>query len=454
MNSYSGKRKYPANLESGLPSPLKRTGLLIFCFFCFISYGFLPGYAQEEQTGKEQPTGKFIKKYWYQSGQEHGNPKFNDRIRVNAPEVTLHPSFGKRIEVRGNGMVQILAEEPLDQLAEAYLYLEMWGGHPGTANKRVTVNGRSTYAIPEMGTATENCTYQYPRIPLKITDLVNGYNVFQFACDSGDSFWGHFLIDNVCLQLVLKNENPALNAAGLQSFTAEVMAASQNADTIQLQLQASDLSKIAKVEYHGYYTGYDDNGNNLEHDWHGYTKNKLPENIIGSSEKAPFSVTWNTSMLPAQNAVKVKAVIHFKDNDEIVYISPEKGNIIIPARPGAQVTLFKSSDIPHPFWSRANKLNTCTIYTDAVPKTIEKAELHILIWDGGAGTVQDHFKFNGHPLQLASGAHAHDVIYRIFELDPTWIKSGENKIELLSDTEHHGIEVLLPGPALVIRSKQ
>ena len=396
-------------------------------------------------------TGKFIKPYWYQAGKEHGNPKFNNRIRVNAPEVVLHPDFGKRIEVRGNGMIQILTEEPLDQIAAAYLYLEMWGGHPGTANKRVIVNGRNTYPIPEVGTAAGNCTYQYPLIPLKITDLVNGYNAFQFACDNGTSFWGHFLIDNACLQLVLKNEHPALNTAGLQEFTAMVTSAGQNEDAIKLQLQTNDVSKIAKVEYHGYYIGFDDNGNNLERDWHGYTKNKLPENIIGSSDTPPFSVTWSISMLPAQNEVSVKAVIHFKNND-ILYMTPETRGLQVPVRPDVQVNQFKSYDMPYPFWSRANRLNTCTIYADVIPDEIEKAELHILIWDGGEGTVEDHFKFNNQPLQLASRQHAHDVIYRIFEVDPAMIKTGENEIELLSDTEHHGIEVLLPGPLLVVRS--
>jgi hypothetical protein len=30
--------------------------------------------------------------------------------------------------------------------------------------------------------------------------------------------------------------------------------------------------------------------------------------------------------------------------------------------------------------------------------------------------------------------------------------AGANEFELLSDTEHHGIEILLPGPCLMVRS--
>ena len=81
----------------------------------------------------------------------------------------------------------IRAEENLFRLTAAEFYCEAWGGHPGTANKRITVNGRSTYFLPRVGAEEGHCTYFYPSVPLKLTDLVNGYNAFQFACDRGTS---------------------------------------------------------------------------------------------------------------------------------------------------------------------------------------------------------------------------------------------------------------------------
>ncbi len=97
--------------------------------------------------------GRFLREHWFAHSMENGNPVSNKRFRVNAPEVVLHPNFGKRSEVRSSGMLQIQLKEDLSLLEGADLYIELWGGHPGTANKRVTVNGRSTYAIPEVGTA-------------------------------------------------------------------------------------------------------------------------------------------------------------------------------------------------------------------------------------------------------------------------------------------------------------
>ena len=50
----------------------------------------------------------------------------------------MHSTFGKRVEARENGLMLIQAEENLFNLTGAELYLEMWGGHPGTAGKRVS----------------------------------------------------------------------------------------------------------------------------------------------------------------------------------------------------------------------------------------------------------------------------------------------------------------------------
>ena len=133
----------------------------------------------------------FEQVHWYQQGAEYANPHFNGRqLRVNAPEASTHPEFASRSEPQSSGMARILIAEDLRKIRRVDLSTEIWGGHPGTTNKRVSVNGRSTHAIPEVGTADHNCTHQYPTFNLRPTDLVNGYNSLQFACDQGDTFWG------------------------------------------------------------------------------------------------------------------------------------------------------------------------------------------------------------------------------------------------------------------------
>ena len=66
--------------------------------------------------------------------------------------------------------------------------------------------------------------------------------------------------------------------------------------------------------------------------------------------------------------------------------------------------------------------------------------------------MNDYFTVNGRPVPVA-GAGNHDVLYSRRELDPRLLERGTNRIKLRSDTEHHGIEVLMPGPALMVRRR-
>lgn len=400
-------------------------------------------------------SGRFYRLYWYEKGIEQGNPLFNARFRVNDPDVALNPRFMYRSEPRGNGMMQIRIEEDLAQLSAAELYLELWGGHPGTANKRISINGRSQYSIPENGTSDGNCTHLYPTLSLKLTDLVNGYNALQFACDKGSSFWGHFIVDNAALRLSLKPDHPDLKKFGLAGFHAAVMTAPSGGrqETIRLELSASspNLLAIASVDYQGFYHGYAENGSPETANWHGFTKARQPVATVASSQQSPFAAEWDFSMLPAQEDAAVQAIVRFKERPGLVFVTaPVRGLKLVRPEP-KKVELITSKDLPKQFWSRAGRKSHCTLELGTDPAMIERAELHVVVWDGGAGTVKNYFTLNEHPLQVAGNAK-HDVIYSKLPIEPALLRRGENRIELLSDTEHHGIEVLLPGPALVIRS--
>ena len=429
-------------------------GLALFPAFVLCCLAVLPCTGQERASPWDEG-GDFWRLHWYERGLEHGNPFYNSRFRVNSPEAALLPAFKDRSEVRGNGLMLILAEEDLGQISAADLYLEIWGGHPGTANKRVMVNGRSQYSLPEVGTAAGHCTHQYPTIPLRITDLVNGYNAVQFSCDQGASFWGHFIVDNACLRVALRRGHPDLIKADLADFSAEVEAAcaDDRAEGFQLTLAArpADMARIASVDFLARYAGYDENGDGRATDWHGFTKGREPAAIVASVREPAFSVLWDTSMLVDQEEIAVRAIVHFKGQPGIVYVTRPRRAPRFRRAGGSHVAMVRPGDMPAPFWSRAGKKNRCTITLDADPERIQRAELHVVAWDGGAGTVRDYFTLNRHPLPIA-GEGRHDVIYSRVPIDPGILRRGPNEIELLSDTDHHGIEILLPGPALVIRA--
>lgn len=401
----------------------------------------------------DEPAGRFYREFWYQPGVEFGNPVVNSRFRVNSPESVLHPEFGLRRETRGNGMMQIAVDESLFDLAGAELYLELWGGHPGTANKRVTVNGRSTYALPKVGTEEHHCTHHYPTVPLKLTDLVSGSSALQFACDQGESFWGHFIVDGACLRTVLKRGHTLLEERGLDDFSAAVEAErEETVEAFQLRLVVAEVfvGKIAAVEFHGFYDGYDDNGNRQSRDWHGFTKAHEPVAVLGVAAEPPFAVQWDVSMLPAQANMAVKAVVRFREPVDLRYETAPIAGLSTPERAGTTVNQHLASELPAPFWSRAGRKATGTIPLDVDPARVERAELHVVTWRGGPGMVPDYFTLNGRHFPVAEGS-GHDVCYSRLPIDPAILRRGDNEIVVHSDTEHHGIEVLLPGPAIVVR---
>lgn len=402
----------------------------------------------------QQPEGQFWRTYWYQRGAEFGNPGFAPRFSVNSPESALNAQFSQRLEVRENGMMLIPIQEDLRRVYRAELYLEMWGGNPGTANKRVTINGRSTYPLQDVGTMVRNLTHHYPTIYLQPTDLVNGYNALQFACDRGQSAWGHFTIENAALRFEIKRDHPDIRQHGLLGFNALIKAEAiaGNQEAIRLKLSSSDDNMIASVDYQGFYYGYDENGDTITYGWHGMTKNKAPFGFIGTSGEYPFTVDWDTTMLPEQQEMAVRATIHFKGHPELTYDTPIIGGLFAAKPKGKKVILVASRDLPLPFVAQPNQKKTCTINVDVDPANIEQAELHVVLRDGGVGNKKDYFTLNGVPLALAEKGGG-EVLYRKISVDLKVLKRGLNRIELSTDAEQHGLEVLLPGPALVIRSK-
>ncbi len=391
-------------------------------------------YAAIDDSGFEQL-------YHYRPGDEHANPSFNGReLRVNAAEVSTHPEFAARSESRSSGMARIRVDEDLRTIRRVDLDTEVWGGHPGTSNKRVTINGRSTHLFPDVGSAQNNCTHQYSSFNLRPIDLVNGYNSLQFACDTGNTFWGHFIVDRATLRIGLTEGDERLGRLGLKEFNARVtalpLAGEKEGFELSLDIWAEFRNKVANVLYQARHFGYDENGNGWRTDWH---------DLDGT--------TFDSSMIPAQKRVEVRAVVEFTDALNLRYRTASTRDLTIEQRRGERVRLFASCDLPRPFWSRDNRIRECTVDLDVDPKDISAAELHVVAWTGGPGDVADYFTLNGKHLAIADGKK-HETVYSRVVIEPTLLRRGENKFVLRSDTKHHGIEILLPGPALMVRHRE
>ncbi|NIP28277.1 MAG: hypothetical protein GWN67_16465 [Phycisphaerae bacterium] len=396
--------------------------------------------------------GEFYREYWAEWNEDITNCR--GRLRVNDTELSLHKTFGKRSEAKANGLMLVSIDEDLFQLKAAQLYLEMWGGHPGTSNKRFLPNGRQIYNVPEAGAAAGHCTYSYPVIPVKVNHLVTGTNAFQFVCDRGTSFWGHFIIDNAAVRCFLKDDHPDLVRNGLKEFSASVKLSNlgnvlDDIAEISISYPKKLEQSIVSVDYFGRYLGFDDDGDGRENDWHEFTQKKQYRNHIGSTSKPPFTVKWDTTMVPSQpGSMAICALIKMKGGFN--YVTDILDNLTFPADRNL-VVMYKCTSMPTPFWSRDSKEKKAAIKLPKDISFLKRAQLMIKIWDGGEGKVKEPFKINGHPYSITSRRAVHDVVFTIADVNPEHLRPGKNQITLLSDTEHHGIEVLLPGPVLIAR---
>lgn len=397
---------------------------------------------------------QFFTQYWAQFDGRISNWNIpNASVRAEDATMSIHPIYSKtHKETQINGLQLITVNEAITDIKRAEVLLEMWGGHPETSNKRFSINGRGTYHLPGKENTMSQCEYIFPSTPITTSDLVTGVNGIQFACDKGEGSWGTFIVNETAVRCYLRDNDKRILDNGLIGFSVKPSIEKMDDITeIKLPISAAIQNQIAQVHYFARYDGYDDRGDGNGSGWHGYTFKQIYTNHIGTATQAPFSINWDTQMIPTEGrAMAVKAIIEFKNG--LFYETKVLDNLWFKKdRP--TVLLIPTTDTSEPFWAQLNRPRYAKITLPVDPKEIESAELLVRIWDGGEGDVKEPFKVNGVAYPVTSGKAIHDLIYSKNKVDPANLKFGENAIELVVDTHHHGIEMLLPFPALLIKLK-
>ena len=260
------------------------------------------------------------------------NPGKHRMFRVNAPHAGLLADHGGRSEAKANGLMLVPLPHDPRTLAGVRLGVSLWAGHPGTAGRRVAVNGRSVLPLP--GPPDGDVGHAHLTLPLKRSDVVNGWNALQFACDAGSAFWGHFVVDSAWLIADLPPDHPAALAANLDGFAATPAATvdSGNPELLRLSLGVPERfrGRVSGVLYEAEYTGFDENGADPAdargephgRERHGFLKDGDPGQPLGYAaalvgadvERAgpSFAAAWDRSLIPDQPAgepMRLRAIV-------------------------------------------------------------------------------------------------------------------------------------------------
>jgi hypothetical protein len=108
------------------------------------------------------------------------------------------------------------------------------------------------------------------------------------------------------------------------------------------------------------------------------------------------------------------------------------------------------ASIPPQWQTRAGTTHECTVTIARRPQDAAAARLVLATWNG------DHcedLSVNGVALAGRLG-RSHNYALDVVDVPVRILLPGENVVSTFSSTEHHGVEVMWPGPVLFVRFEE
>jgi hypothetical protein len=377
-------------------------------------------------------------------------------IELDPVTQSLHPKVAKRRSV--SHRQRTLDIWDLEDATRAEIALEYWGGHVGTSDHKLRMNGGEWLPIPQIeGTPTDPLRYMRNLmgsavVPLPLTEVRLGANVFEFACGPQvfhGLTWGIFKIYAFTVRIYYNGSKPrphgeivsprAQQLVGEQpSF--EVTARGAAGDDSKLEFTSSDAMR---VDYVGLYTDFDWEGNGVFRQWHYQLEQGQLAHHIGTAVAPPFRVTWDTRWLPDQDQpMRIAAFV--TDTHGITFMT-EAIEVRFQREKGS-VRMYPAHAIPEYFAVRIGNRKECRIQVGDDPRRASAGRLFLSTWAGGHA---DAIELNGHRIAERVGRNDY-YSYDSIDVDPAIVQPGENVFSVFSNTVHHSVEINWPGPVLML----
>ncbi len=346
--------------------------------------------------------------------------------------------------------------EDLQGAVRAEIHLEMWGGHAGTSDKRLRVNGGSWISIPDpeaipgdSGRAEHESPecYQhfiYPSVPVPIEQLHEGVNTLEFTSGGQTCFnfgWGQWGVHGITFRIYYDTSRPHPTGRVIAP-----LAGSTIADSVMLAAEAaSPNGEIAEVDFIGLYEDFDYEGNGIFRQWHYRYRAGRIQNHLGTAMTSPYAVNWHTTWVPDQDQ-PMQIMARIKDETGLIYITPAVAGINLERR-GTSVKLYKPFNVPARWQTRTGSTHSSKVF---VPDDLSRAEAARMVLTTWNGASADAVGINGFKVSAGPGRD-HNYSYDEIPVPLDAIRSGTNTLYTMDGTSHHGIEVLWPGIAMLVR---
>jgi hypothetical protein len=347
--------------------------------------------------------------------------------------------------------------DDLQGAVRAEIYLEFWGGHAGTTDKRLRVNLHDWLEVPtppaipgdsgRSGQPAQPECYQhfsYAAIPVPLEQLQEGRNAFGFTSGGQTCFnfgWGQWGVYGVTFRIYYNADKAHPSGAILSPTTATAIG-----DSVRLEATASSPNgAIEQVDFIGYYEDFDYEGNGVFRQWHYNYRYGAIKRHLGTAHSSPYAVIWNTSWVPDQDE-PMKLMARITDAAGISYMTPVVDDISLE-RTDRSVELYRAYDVPGNWMTRLGNTHTCKVF---VPRDLQRANAARMVlttWNGDHATS---IGINDAEVVEYVGRN-HNYGYDEVSVPLELIRSGTNTLFTFSSTEAHGIEVLWPGIALLVQ---
>lgn len=153
--------------------------------------------------------------------------------------------------------------------------------------------------------------------------------------------------------------------------------------------------------------------------------------------------------MPDQDPGAVKLVAGIQGANGIWFVTDPVVNLTIERQD--RVVLYRPTDVPEQFGVRMGKTKSCRIPIREAAARLDRAVEAVLALRTWHGWDEHHdpLEFNGYRFPIDGKNHHYD--FDLLPVPTRILKRGDNVFRVHSQTEHHTLEVLWPGPAIIVR---
>lgn len=373
-------------------------------------------------------------------------------LRVGGKQGQYHPDRGSAHDYI-NAPVTLDHEFDLESATRAEVVIEKILCHDGTRGLAIRVNGQDWIPVPECaGIPIPQWEYQhhtYPVVAIPLEQLKSGRgNCFQMRVDSEHPWnWPQNLINGVHFRVYYDPERKPHPTGRVTSPAAGHRLPRQAALSVEAE---SPAGRVVRVDWIGHLedVNFEGDGNYLR--WHYHYCHGRLINHIGSSEEAPFRLTWDTTWVPDQPQ-PFRIAARILDASGLIFMTPAVDGLTLH-RPGSSVELCKPYAVPKKWVTRAGeKKEHFDIRGDP-----DKAVAAQLVWSSWSPGYMNGLRINGVQVFDSEGPKYQYYAHRVTIRDVSMLKKGRNTLTTGKTPLHdgkmvHGMEVNWPGIMVLVR---